>query len=446
MNTGRFGLVVVSGLITGWLFISAALAADDLDTLQNRIGGNQMAEAWTLAEQLTARHAGEPRFDLLYARAALATGHASEAVFALERLRLARPQDAEIRLLLVQAHLQAGDVEHARFELDALLAGNPSEAVRAEASKLASGMAPAGPRPWYASVGLDYGYDSNVNSATDQAVIFGVNGNPLIGVLLPSSNQAVHDTMTRLAADVGGQYAGVPKTLLFGDVSGSATFLHDETVFDTSIYKLSAGARWQWASSTVTIPVSRQVLSVGHSPYNTYDLIGLEWSAPVAARERLSVAVSHAMSTYSNIPTLDARFNMLTAGWNATLGRTQVIAGVRLSHSDPRVDFDTAAGVSNSHVGYDSYAAGAELRYLVMPQHVARAGLMFQGSRYAGADPVFFITRHDQFSYAVLGWDWRVWRVMTLRAEVNFANNNSNVDLYTFNRTQVLMGVRYDIR
>lgn len=446
MNAGRFGLVVVAVLVTGWLSVTVARAADDVDALQNRLDKKQATEAWSLAEQLSARHAGEPRFDLLYARAALETGHSSEAVFALERLRLTRPQDAEVRLLLVRAHLQAGDTEHARSELDALLAGNPPDAVRAEANRLVSQPAPAGPRPWHASVGLDYGYDSNVNSATDQAVIFGAYGDPLHGIVLPSFNLALHDTFARLSADIGGQYAGVPKTLLFGDVSGSATFLHDETIFDTSTYKFSAGARWQLGSSTLTVPVSRQVLSVGHSPYNTYDVIGVEWSMPVAAGQRMILAASRGMSAYADLPTLDAHVTAATVGWVSTIiDRTQIGASMRYTHNDPRVNIDNL-GTSNAYTGSDSYAAVAEMRYTVTSQHTARAGLMYQGSRYGGVDPIFFRSRHDQFFYAVLGWDWRVWRDLTLRAEVNYATNRSNVDLYTFDKTQVLMGVRYDFR
>lgn len=448
MHAGRFGLIVVSGLVSGWLGVAGAWAADDLEALQGRLDKKQTAAAWTLAEQLSARHAGEPRFDLLYARAALATGHSSEAVFALERLRLARPQDAEVRLLLVQAHLQAGDTEHARAELDALLAGNPPEAVRAEANKLVGQLAPAGPRPWHASLGLDYGYDSNVNSAADQAAILGAygNGTPNYGILLPPSSRALDDTFARLSAAVGGQYAGVPKTLLFGDVSGSATFLHDETGFDISVYKFSAGARWQLGSSTVTVPLSRQVLSVGHSPYNTYDVMGIEWATLVADRQRLTVAVTRGLSAYANLPTLDARVTTATVGWATMVGRTRIGANVRYGRNDPRVDFDAFAGVSNSYIGSDSYAAIAEASYPVLANHVARAGLMFQGSRYDGADPVFKIDRRDQFFYAVLGWDWRVWRELTLRAELNYATNHSNVDLNTFDKTQVLMGVRYDFR
>lgn len=445
MNAGRFGLIVVSGLVCGWMSVAPTRAADDVDALQSRLDNKQTTEAWSLAEQLSTRHAGEPRFDLLYARAALATGHSSEAVFALERLRLTHPQDYSIWLMLAEAHLQAGDREHARSDLDTLLAGNPPEAVRDKAKRLMVRVTPSETRPWHASLGLDYGYDSNVNSATDQAVILGANGNPLMGVVLPSSSLAVHDTLARLSADVGGQHA-MANTLLFGGVSGSATFLHDETIFDTSVYKFSAGARWQWASSTLTVPVSRQVLSVNHSPYNTYDLFGIEWSTPVAANQRLVLAVNRGMSAYADMPTLDVHVTTATIGWATLVGRARIGANVRYGHNDPRVDFDAGAGVSNGYIGSDSYAAVAEANYLVLPNHIARAGLMFQGSRYDGADPVFKIDRHDQFAYALLGWDWRVWRELTLRAEVNYATNHSNVGLYTFDKTQVLMGVRYDFR
>ncbi len=143
-TTSFFG----AGLVAGLLLVTSVQAADDLDALRSRLDKHQTAEAWALAETLNARHAGHPDFDILYARAALAAGRASEAVYALERVRLERPDDQAAWLLLVQAHLQAGDRAHARRELDALLASGPSAAIRADMAALHAQLtAPAAARP-----------------------------------------------------------------------------------------------------------------------------------------------------------------------------------------------------------------------------------------------------------------------------------------------------------
>jgi hypothetical protein len=79
-----------------------------------------------------------------------------------------------------------------------------------------------------------------------------------------------------------------------------------------------------------------------------------------------------------------------------------------------------------------------------MPRHAPRFGVWFQDSRHDGADPDFDVVRHDRYAYVVAGWDWRAWPGWMLRAEANHAVNRSNIDLYDFDRTQVLLGVRHD--
>ena len=127
-----------AGFVFSLLLAAPVLAAGDLDTLRTHLDQQRSAEAWALAEKLHGPRAGNPDFDFLYARAALAARHPSQAIFALERVRLAQPKNQLAWLLLARAHLAAGDPVRARRERDALLADNPSAAIRNQAPRSGS--------------------------------------------------------------------------------------------------------------------------------------------------------------------------------------------------------------------------------------------------------------------------------------------------------------------
>lgn len=437
--------IVGVGFVASLLLVTTARAADDLDALRTHLDQHSTAEAWALAEKLQSRRAGNPDFDFLYARAALAAGRASEAVFALERVRLQRPENQAAWLLLVRAHVQSGDPVRARRELDALLASRPSQALRREAQALGARLGlPATSRAVRGFIGLDVGYDSNVNSATDAASVTGIGGNPTFGYILAPGDRAQRDSLARLSAGYGGKFALGSQASLFADASGYANALYDQTQFNTSLYQGRVGAGWQAGPHRLTLPLSRQVFSVDHRRYSSYDAAALEWTYTLSAAQRLVLAASRGLASYDNQPTRDARATSAWLGWSTIAGRARFGVTARYGQDDPRVDSFGTPAQSNAFMGRHTTALGFDARYRLWSSHVPRFGVLLQGSRHDGADPVFVVVRHDQYAVLVAGWDWQVRPGWILRADVNHATNRSNIDLYDFDRTQVLLGVRHD--
>ena len=443
--TRMAGAAIVFSLLLG----ASAQAADDLDVLRTDLDKRRTTEAWALAEKLHGQRAGNPDFDFLYARAALAARHPSQAIFALERVRLQQPNNQQAWLLLVRAHLAAGDPAHARRELDALLASAPSQAIRAQAQALgmSEGTGPATTRPLRGFIGLDVGYDSNVNSATDAASVTGIGGNPTVGVNLAPGDRAQQDSFARLSAGYGGKLALGSQALLFAEAYGYVNALYDQTQFSTSLYQGRIGASWQAGPHRLTLPLSRQVFSVDHRGYSLYDVAALEWTYTLSAAQRLSLTASRGLASYDNQPTRDVHVTSALLGWSTIMGRTRLGVNARYGQDDPRVDFfkdSLSVTQPNAFMGRHTTALGFDARYRLWPRHEPRLGVLFQGSRHDDTDPDFAVVRHDQFATLVAGWDWRAWPGWLLRAEANFAANRSNIDLYDYDKTQVLLGVRHD--
>lgn len=438
--------LVGAGFVFSLLLAAPARAAGDLDILRGHLDRQRTTEAWALAEKLHGARAGDPDFDLLYARSALAARRPSQAVFALERVRLQRPKDQQAWLLLVRAHLAAGDPVRARRERDALLAGNPAAAIRAQARALAvpSGPGTATTRRPRGFIGFDVGYDSNVNSTTDATSVTGVGGDPTLGIVLAPGDRAQHDSLARLSGGYGATFAAGRQVSLFADAAGFINALYDQRQFNTLFYQARIGASWQAGPHRLALPVSRQVLHVDHSRYSNYDAVALQWLYRLKPAQYLSLAASRGLVSYDNQPTRDARATSASLGWSASLGRAQFAVNARYGLEEARVDTFGAPAQSNAFIGRHTSALGFDARYQLWPRHEPRLGVWVQRSGHDGIDPDFLRVRHDRYAALVAGWDWRAWSGWLLRADLSYAANRSDIDLYDYDKTQVLLGVRHD--
>ena len=439
--------IVAAGFVSSLLWTVLVQAADDVNALRTHVDNRRSVEAWTLAEKLEPQQAGNPDFDFLYARAALETHHPSQAIFALERVRVRQPGQQVAWLLLVRAHVEAGDFTRARRELNALLATSPSMEVQAEATTLATQLKISRtPRLPDGFIGLDIGYDSNVNSATDAISISGIGGSPDAGVVLAPEDRAQSDSFARLYAGYGGRRAFAAHSAFFADVFGYTNVLVDQTQFSSSLYRGRAGVDWQRGRQYLAVPLSRQVFNVDHGRYSVYDAAGLEWSYALSARQAMILGTSYGHVRYVDQPTRDARLGSVWIGWNTVFGRTHLDLNLRYGQDKARIDYNEILSQSNAFMSRQYYALGLNARYRWHPRHVPRMSVLFQDSRHDDTDPDFILRRQDQYLYLGLGWDWRFRPELTIRTDLNYAANRSNIDIYDYDRLQILLGARYDFR
>lgn len=118
---------------------------------------------------LEERYSGDVEYDYLYGLAALESGHASEAVFSLQRASRADGRFAAARLEFARALYATGDDTEAAREFRTLLQSNPppeaAVAIRAYLAAIDERAARYEPR-LKGAVELEAGYDSNANSGT----------------------------------------------------------------------------------------------------------------------------------------------------------------------------------------------------------------------------------------------------------------------------------------
>lgn len=91
-----------------------------LQRLVELVEQQRWQEAYEEGNRLAPEYEGEPLFDLYYGRAALEVGEVDRALFALERVNLVEPRNAEARLLRAQGFLIKQNSAFARRQLTLL--------------------------------------------------------------------------------------------------------------------------------------------------------------------------------------------------------------------------------------------------------------------------------------------------------------------------------------
>lgn len=145
-------------------------ASELLAQAQILLANGRYQEAFNLLEPYEARLAGNLTYNYLYGIAALDSGHASEAIFALERTLARQPDYSAARMELARAYFEIGDLESARAEFEILLQDNPPELARTAIINYLTAINRRASRyrphfAYFIQGGL--GYDSNANGATD---------------------------------------------------------------------------------------------------------------------------------------------------------------------------------------------------------------------------------------------------------------------------------------
>ncbi len=160
---------------------SANVAAETLlETAAEKLNAGAANEALEMLASSEPERAGDPAFDLLLGKAALAAGRPGIAVFALERVVALEPDNAEARLQYARAYAAAGYGQQAKQELEAArrspssnaAVANAIQALQLELRQQEVGVR-RGVRAYLEASG---GYDSNVNRTTDERTLFGVTG------------------------------------------------------------------------------------------------------------------------------------------------------------------------------------------------------------------------------------------------------------------------------
>lgn len=431
----------------------------DADAL---IKDGKPARAFALLAPLEFEHAGEVRFDYLIGIAALDSGRPDKATFAFERLLAVNPEDAAARLEMARAYYQLGDLRRARTEFTTALRQNPAESTRASIQKYLDAIdaQQEGRRTRYSAyVEGGVGRDSNVNNSTSQTQVFV--DLYAATALLDATNIKASDNY--YAAAAGGQidYSLNARWGVYaaGDLRKRGN--NDHTQFDTLGLDMRAGVTYEAQADRFRVSVLSGQYDLGGAPNSDTTGFKGEWRHVFNPANQLNAFVQAVQYRYADpfMKPNDIDQRAIGLGWLHVLADAKsvltgsVYYGTEKDVSPvikvivPLVGTITAnpgGGRNDGGKRFSGLRAGGQMALDQRTTLFASAGM--QRGDYRKINYLFLRQRKDRLYDMTIGANWQWNRLWTLRPQLNYFRNVSNIAIYGYDRMDASLTVRRDFR
>ena len=228
-----------AGAQTDTLAESDPNAVAILKQAESLLADRKAAEAYDVLAGHELDLAGTPLFDYLLGLAALDSGRASDATFALERAVASQPDFAGARLELARAQFEQGELALSQAQFRYLLTQSPPPATRAVIEKYLNAIgerSQLGGSRWSALAQFGAGYDSNANGSTSEQ--------SFLEFTLDPRNVATSSSFGELLLGVGNTRALSRETGLVSNLQLTHRANTDASFVDQSVASLDTAFIW----------------------------------------------------------------------------------------------------------------------------------------------------------------------------------------------------------
>lgn len=433
-----FAAVALSLSAAAWAQSDAQLVAQG----ESLVRAGRYAEAYNLLSPHEDRLAGDMKFDYLLARSALEVGQPSRASFIYERILAVEPNFVGVRLEMGRAYLALGDFARAKFEFETVLRFEnlpPDLRQQAQIYGQAADQYLAGKRTvGFGYLELGYGYDSNPQSATRISEVTLAGGGTL---LLPQSALAQGDQYASFVA--GGEliHALTDRFTIFAGGEGRARLFRDLTIAEFGTVDLRAGLGYSEGAHNVRVAATGGRFWLDDT--ETRDSWGgtLDYRYLAGKQDQLTFGLSGSRNRFLPDALVVNSYDMaqMSLGWLHASADGRGAAGVTLlggmeAETEGRVDGD------KPFVG---------LRVLLQRSLADNVGAFVSAGvlygEYSEVNPLFGTQREDTLGDITVGVSVTLAKGWSLRPQLVYMRNESNQDLYQFDRTDVSLNLRLDI-
>jgi len=420
------------------LGISSA-AVGKIEELRSLVDQNEFQQAYELAISNLDQYEGVPAFDLQYAIAAIDSGRLSEGVFALDRVLLLEPDNAVAKLELARAYFLLGQFEKSKFLFEQVQTLNPPENVAVRISRFLAMIeerTSIPPTRFNSFVELWAGYDGNINSGP------GTQTN-LITLSDSALGRGDQFSQVKLGSSVEHQYSD--------DGALSFSFNADLRYYDTEPSQdyrnisVSGGHTWYDDNQQYVLNFIAQQYSLDYEDYR--DMLGanLGWNKQLSKNSVLKSFVGVNQLTYDDATWKDATqtsagINYLyggSGGWNPIY-----FVGAFIGEEDP----DVSGILSDGQVARKFYGGNLGVQLSPLEKLTVTPALTYQTSKYKGDDWIYAIKRKDDFTQFNLNLSWEVDKSWVVLANYSYTEADSNIELYEYDRQQIMLGMRYNFQ
>ncbi len=427
------------------VFSIPAYAAIDLGYLKSLVDKRDFKTAYSYAIKHLEQNEGDPEFDYLFGMAAIDTGEISKGIFSLERVLIVQPNNHPARLELARAYFLLGEDIRARKEFNTILKKNPPPGVRVTINQFINAIKLRETRyktssKAYAEVNL--GYDNNVNGGPATADFT----SPLFGALsLADSSISTDDAFYKMS--VGG---AVNKPVAPGEhftMGYDISYRGHQNAedFDTKTFN-------GYASGSILDGKSRykfggQINIFYLDDQTSRNILGLNGEWQYTLDKTTQFTVSGQVSKYQYPGSAIRNTTSLTTGFGISKRFTNtfkpiVFANLILGRDSPYTAGSGAAAVAERTL--HGFRTGTQL--MLTPKFSLSGALLGQKVSYGAENSFFGKVRKDEFWSASLSSNWLFLENWSLRADVNFIENDSNITINNYDRIEGQISIRHDFQ
>jgi len=414
-------------------------------TMKSLLAQDKAVEAYQKGALAVEEQDGELNFDYYYGMAAIDAGEVSRGVFALERVLYQQPNLQAAQLELARGYFLLEQYDLARQAFLRVLTATPPQNVREKIEVFLAVMAKreaSGQTRFLAYIEGSSGYDSNTNFAPDSADFF----SPTLGSgTLDADGISKADGYNDLLAGLSYYSPLDDNTTRFFrlDVVDHNVWWTNE--LDTFAYTAQMGFINNTSrSSSVSAQILVQDYKLDDKAYRR--MLGLASSLSYTLTPQRSVQFSASLLefNYAELDNKDALEYNVSAGVNQQthfLYPAVLSASIQVGVDDPRLE----SVVTRAQTEREFWRLYLSQRAPISDGLALTSSLSYSNNQYADDDVIFQVTREDNLLDASIRLDWRRdihWR---LTFEAGYKKQNSNIEIYDFDRTYGELGVRYEL-
>jgi len=421
---------------------SAFAAEVDLQKADALIKQGKAAEAYTLLEPFEFAQAGNIKFDYLLGIAALDSGKPDKATIAFERVLAVDPNFAGARIDMGRAYYQLGDYARAKAEFENALTQNPPPVARATINNYLAEIEKRENAKKTRATGyleLSAGRDSNVNFATSESQIAVPALGNLIFTLNPTGVEASSWYLgSALGAEINHQFN--PTLGVFAGADVRARDNTSERAFNSLSIDGRAGVTLGQGANVVRLGVLAGNYALNGKSNRDTSGFNAEWRHLLNPANQLSVFGQHARYRFE--PTIDVNdFDQSTYGvsWLRVVGDGKGLVIASLFTGNERAPLRADGGKD-----FSGLRLGGQVQ--LNPKSELFAGVGVQTSEYDAVNAAFLKVRDDTQVDANIGLNWHYDKLWTVRPQISYIRNNSNIEIFQFDRTDISISIRRDFK
>ncbi|MDP2241832.1 MAG: surface lipoprotein assembly modifier [Burkholderiales bacterium] len=422
-------------------FVGNALAADPvLENAKRFMAQKNPKAAYELLVPLQSARAGDPDYDFLLGLAALDSGKASEAVFALERVLAVNPNHTQARAEIARAYFVLGERQTAKQEFESVQKMGVPAGAEPMIQKFLDAieqLAASERTQVRGYVELTLGHDTNVNSATSGSQV----AIPAFGgaiFTLADAGVKQEDNFGSAGAGISVRHPLSKELALFGGLNLNKKINDTQDRFDTGSWDGNAGISLTRQKNVFTAAFQANNFYVDNSRFrDAYGVTG-QWQHNYDARNQASAYLQYTELHYPGQEIRDARrYVGGMASAHAFAAKMSPVAYAGFYFGEER---ENAAGVP--WLGHELFGSrlGGQVTYNDKTTVFANASI--ESRRYGGNEPFFLTTRKDTQYDLRIGVNYAPEKYWTVTPLVSFTHVDSNIQINTFRRNVFSVTVR----